>query len=89
MPAEAIGSTYKGRPAGSMGLFSTFSFHGTKTLTTGEGGIFLTNDPSLYQSVVTLSNHGRAQGKKNNFGQKGLGLNLKCLIFRPQSVVLN
>ena len=30
--AEAIGSTYKGRPAGSMGLFSTFSFHGTKHL---------------------------------------------------------
>lgn len=35
--AEAIGSTYYGRPAGSIGKFGAFSFHGTKTLTTGEG----------------------------------------------------
>ena len=37
-----------------MGLFSTFSFHGTKTLTTGEGGMFLTNDENLYDKVLTL-----------------------------------
>ena len=39
--AEAIGSIYKGKRAGSLGTFSVFSFHGTKTLTTGEGGMFL------------------------------------------------
>jgi perosamine synthetase len=36
--AEAMGSKWKGRRAGSMGAFGTFSFHGTKTVTTGEGG---------------------------------------------------
>ena len=42
--AEAIGSEWHGKPAGSMGAFGTFSFHGTKTLTTGEGGMFVTQD---------------------------------------------
>ena len=40
--AEAIGSVYHGKRAGSMGRFGAFSFHGTKTLTTGEGGMFVT-----------------------------------------------
>ena len=33
--ADAIGSTYKGRRAGSIGTFGVYSFHGTKTITTG------------------------------------------------------
>lgn len=61
--AEAIGSVYHGQRAGSMGRFGAFSFHGTKTLTTGEGGIFVTNDAELYERVLTLSNHGRARGQ--------------------------
>jgi perosamine synthetase len=60
--AEAIGSVYHGKRAGSMGKFGAFSFHGTKTITTGEGGIFVTNDADLYEHVLTLSNHGRARG---------------------------
>ncbi len=36
--AEAVGSTYGGKAAGSLGTFGTFSFHGSKTMTTGEGG---------------------------------------------------
>ncbi|BCI88884.1 hypothetical protein NIIDMKKI_40900 [Mycobacterium kansasii] len=59
--AEAIGSIYHGKRAGAMGCFGTFSFHGTKTITTGEGGMFVTNDDNLYEEVLTLSNHGRAQ----------------------------
>ena len=39
--AEAIGSIYKGRRAGSMGYFGAFSFHGTKTITTGEEACLL------------------------------------------------
>ena len=61
--AEAIGSVYHGKRAGSMGEFGAFSFHGTKTLTTGEGGMFVTNDAELYERVLTLSNHGRARGQ--------------------------
>ena len=47
--AEAIGSVYHGKRAGSMDKFGSFSFHGTKTLTTGEGGMFVANDDSLYE----------------------------------------
>ena len=52
--AEAIGSVWRGDAPVSMGAFGTFSFHGTKTLTTGEGGMFVTNDPGLYETVLTL-----------------------------------
>lgn len=65
--AEAIGSVYFGKRAGSMGKFGCFSFHGSKTLTTGEGGMFVTNDPDLYETVLTLSNHGRARGQTRQF----------------------
>ena len=65
--AEAIGSVYHGKRAGSMGAFGAFSFHGTKTLTTGEGGMFVTNDADLYERVLTLSNHGRARGQTKQF----------------------
>jgi perosamine synthetase len=65
--AEAIGSEYHGKRAGSMGAFGSFSFHGTKTLTTGEGGMFVTNDAELYETVLTLSNHGRARGQTKQF----------------------
>ena len=51
--AEAIGSVYKEQRAGSIGDFGAFSFHGTKTMTTGEGGIFVTNDENLYKTVLT------------------------------------
>jgi perosamine synthetase len=75
--AEAIGSVYHGRRAGSMGKFGAFSFHGTKTLTTGEGGGFVTNDPGLYEHVLTLSNHGRARGQTKQFWPDMVGFKYK------------
>lgn len=75
--AEAIGSVYHGRRAGSMGTFGTFSFHGTKTLTTGEGGMFVTNDDNLYETVFTLSNHGRARGQTKQFWPDMVGFKYK------------
>ena len=60
--AEAAGATYKGRPAGSFGTFSAFSFHGSKTLTTGEGGMLLLDDEPGYQRCLALRDHGRAPG---------------------------
>lgn len=62
--AEALGSQCKGKRAGSFGQVSTFSFHGSKTLTTGEGGMLLTNDPLIYEKCVFLQNHGRDGGEK-------------------------
>lgn len=75
--AEAIGSVYKGKRAGSMGKFGAFSFHGTKTLTTGEGGIFVTNDPALYEKVLTLSNHGRGRNQTKQFWPEMVGFKYK------------
>ena len=75
--AEAIGSVYHGKRAGSMGAFGAFSFHGTKTLTTGEGGIFVTNDADLYEKVLTLSNHGRARGQTKQFWPDMVGFKYK------------
>jgi perosamine synthetase len=75
--AEAIGSVYHGKRAGSMGMFGAFSFHGTKTLTTGEGGMFVTNDADLYERVLTLSNHGRARGQSKQFWPEIVGFKYK------------
>jgi perosamine synthetase len=75
--AEALGSVYHGRRAGSMGRFGAFSFHGTKTLTTGEGGMFVTSDAALYETVLTLSNHGRARGQKKQFWPDVVGFKYK------------
>lgn len=75
--AEAIGSIWHGKRAGSMGVFGAFSFHGTKTITTGEGGMFVTNDDALYQRVLTLSNHGRAKGQTRQFWPDVIGFKYK------------
>ena len=61
--AEAAGAIYRGRPAGSFGAFSAFSFHGSKTLTTGEGGILLLDDETAYRRCLTLRDHGREPGE--------------------------
>jgi perosamine synthetase len=75
--AEAIGSEYFGKRAGSMGRFGAFSFHGTKTVTTGEGGMFVTNDSALFERVLTLSNHGRARGQPKQFWPDMVGFKYK------------
>jgi perosamine synthetase len=59
--AQSIGSVYQGRPAGSLGKMSVFSFHGSKTLTTGEGGMWVGDDESLYETVLALRDHGRSK----------------------------
>ena len=57
--AEALGSEDHGKKAGSIGDFATFSFHGTKTMTTGEGGMLVTNRADLAEAITVLDNHGR------------------------------
>lgn len=75
--AEALGTEVRGQAAGSMGRFGVFSFHGTKTLTTGEGGMFVTSDPDLYQRVLTLSNHGRDRKQLKQFWPDNIGFKYK------------
>lgn len=54
--AEAHGQTYKGKPCGSFGDISVFSFYPNKLITTGEGGIVLTNDEKLAERCRSLRN---------------------------------
>ena len=75
--AEAIGSKYKGFKAGSLGKFGVFSFHGTKTITTGEGGVLVTNDSKLYERALRLSNHGRDKNQKRQFWPDEIGYKYK------------
>ena len=56
-------------PSVSGSAFGAFSFHGTKTVTTGEGGMFVTNDRALYEQVLTLSNHGRSRAARASTGR--------------------
>jgi perosamine synthetase len=54
--AEMHGQTYKGRPCGSFGDISTFSFYPNKHITTGEGGMIVMNDPELFRRCQSLRN---------------------------------
>lgn len=56
--AEAHGAEYKGRRVGSLGDIATFSFYGNKILTTGEGGMVVTNDDRLAERVRRLKGQG-------------------------------
>lgn len=56
--AEAIGSKYKGKMSGTMGVLGTYSFHATKTITTGEGGAIVTNDKALSDKMKLYRSHG-------------------------------
>lgn len=57
--AHAHGAAYQGRPAGSLGHVGSFSFQSSKNLTSGEGGILVTNDEALAASCRSIQNCGR------------------------------
>ena len=56
--ACAAGASYKGIPAGGIGLAAAFSFHPRKSITTGEGGMFTSRDAELTATADMLRNHG-------------------------------
>jgi len=63
--AEAAGAEYKGKRAGSFGDTGVFSFHGSKTLTTGEGGMLVTDREDIQRRALFLRDHGRQPGDKS------------------------
>ena len=73
--AEAIGLTYKGKPCGSFGDISTFSFYPNKNVTTGEGGMVLMNDSDLFSRCLSLRNLCFQAGKR--FVHEELGWNMR------------
>lgn len=56
--AHALGATYKGKLIGSLSDMTILSFHPVKHITTGEGGMVLTNDKELYKRLVLFHTHG-------------------------------
>ncbi|MBO6827810.1 MAG: DegT/DnrJ/EryC1/StrS family aminotransferase [Sneathiella sp.] len=75
--AEALGSLYKGRKAGSIGDMSVFSFHGTKTVTTGEGGALIVQSKELYEKLLVLESHGRDPKISKQFWCEKIGYKYK------------
>jgi perosamine synthetase len=75
--AEALGSSWQGLKAGSIGDIGVFSFHGTKTMTTGEGGMLVCRSESLYTKALIQSNHGRKASRHASFWMDEVGLKYK------------
>lgn len=73
--AEAIGQTYRGRVCGSFGDISTVSFYPNKHITTGEGGMVLTDDAELAERCRDLRN--LCFGRKRRFVHESLGWNFR------------
>lgn len=64
--AEALGSKYKGKYLGNFGDLATFSFYGNKTITTGEGGMLVTNNYKFFDKAKKMKSHG-AVGKDDYY----------------------
>ena len=62
--AEAHGAEYKGKKVGAFGDIACFSFYGNKIITTGEGGMCLTNNEELAEKMRLLRDHGMSKHKK-------------------------
>jgi perosamine synthetase len=59
--AQAVGTTYKGNHVGGLADVACFSFFGNKTMTTGQGGMLITNNDETAKRCYALKNHGRAE----------------------------
>lgn len=58
---ESIGSTYKGKRTGSFGRAGVYAFYPNKQITTGEGGIIVTDDDDMAQAMISMRNQGRGE----------------------------
>jgi len=62
--AEAHGAKYKGHPVGGIGEIGVFSFYGNKIITTGEGGMVVTNDSEIAKKIRILRGHGMSSERR-------------------------
>jgi len=73
--AEATGALFEGRKVGTFGHVSCFSFFGNKIMTTGEGGMCITNDDELAEKMRILRDHG--MNRKKKYWYDHLGFNYR------------
>lgn len=71
--AQGVGVKFNGRHVGTFGDFGCFSFYGNKTITTGEGGMVITQSSTLDARIYALKNHGR--GRRGTFIHDEIGYN--------------
>lgn len=72
---QALGSTYKGKYLGTFGDLSTYSFTPHKIITTGQGGVVVTNDEKLHNKIKKLKDFHRTSPGKDQ--HDGIGFNFK------------
>jgi perosamine synthetase len=75
--ACAVGQCHEGRPAGSFGDVSCYSFSAPKILTTGQGGATLTNSAEVRDNLIRFTDQGDIDWRKTNLSH-GIGNNLRC-----------
>jgi perosamine synthetase len=73
--AEAHGARYKGQRVGALGRIGAFSFYGNKIITTGEGGMVVTNDPALAERAAFLRDH--AMDPRRRYFHPEIGFNYR------------
>jgi dTDP-4-amino-4,6-dideoxygalactose transaminase len=69
--AHAVGTEYRGRRVGSFPTTSVFSFHPNKNITTGEGGMIVTEDPGVFERASLLKFHGMDREAWKRFAKEG------------------
>ena len=85
--AHALGTYFKGVHAGNFGLSGSFSFYPTKQITTGEGGIVVTNNQKFYEKIKKLKAFGidkdiKDRKKQGDYDVKSLGFNYRMTDFQ-------
>ena len=71
--AESLGASYKNEKVGSQALASSFSFFANKNITTGEGGMIVTDDKNIYDRLRIIRN----QGQEGRYNHTYLGYNYR------------
>ena len=79
--SHAHGSVWKGKGAGSIGTLGTFSFQNAKLMTSGEGGMVVTNDSKMTERLILETNCGRAE-KDTNYQHMIVGTNARLSEFQ-------
>ena len=85
--AHALGTYFKGVHAGNFGISGSFSFYPTKQITTGEGGMVITNNEKFYKKIKRLKAFGidkdiRDRKKQGDYDVKSLGFNYRMTDFQ-------
>ncbi|HEY9294674.1 MAG TPA: DegT/DnrJ/EryC1/StrS family aminotransferase [Microlunatus sp.] len=79
--AQAHGAAYRGRRVGAIGDMGTFSFQTSKNITSGEGGVILTDDPERASALYSMVNVGRIRGG-GWYEHRSVGFNLRLTEFQ-------